>query len=160
AKAQATNNYKQVALGIHAYHDKHSKFPPVAMPTSDGKPGLSWRVAILPFMGPDQEALYKRFKIDKPWDDPENMKLAAQMPYFYAPNDGTFSDKTHVRVFTGNRAMFDLKIQRKMVDITDGLSNTIMIVEAADPVLWIRPDELPFDTKKPLPSLGMPGNDY
>jgi hypothetical protein len=161
AKAQATNNYKQVALGVLAYHDKYQRFPPVAMPTADGKKqGLSWRVAILPFMGPDQEALYKQFKIDKSWDDPDNMKLAPLMPYFYAPGDGSFSDRTHVRVFTGNRAMFDLKNQRRIADITDGLTNTIMLAEAADPVLWIKPDELPFDPKKPPPALGMPGNDF
>jgi hypothetical protein len=161
AKAQATSNYKQVALAIHAYHAKYGRFPPVAMPTADGKKqGLSWRVAILPFMGPDQEALYKQFKIDKPWDDPENMKLASLMPYFYTPGDGSFTDRTHVRVFTGNRAMFDLQSQRRITDITDGLSNTIMLVEATDPVLWIKPDELPFEPKKPPPSLGLPGNDF
>jgi hypothetical protein len=158
AKAQTTNNFKQVAIGVHNYHDKYNMFPPVAMKTKDGKPGLSWRVAILPFIG--EEALYRRFKTDEAWDHPDNMKLASQMPIVYAPANGGSLDKTHMRVFTGNRAMFDLNKQRRITDITDGLSNTIMIVEATDPVLWIKPDELPFDPKKPLPSLGLPGDEF
>ena len=37
--------------------------------------------------------------------------------------------------------------------ITDGLSNTIMTVEAEEPVLWTKPEDLPFDPKKDLPRL-------
>jgi prepilin-type processing-associated H-X9-DG protein len=41
-----------------------------------------------------------------------------------------------------------------MSRITDGTSNTIMLVEAAEPVEWTRPDVLEFDPNKPLPKLG------
>jgi prepilin-type processing-associated H-X9-DG protein len=37
---------------------------------------------------------------------------------------------------------------------TDGTSNTILIVEAAIPVPWTKPDDLPFDPIGPLPALG------
>jgi len=39
-------------------------------------------------------------------------------------------------------------------DFPDGLSATILIVEAAEPVPWPKPEELPYDPKKPLPKLG------
>jgi Protein of unknown function (DUF1559) len=158
AKVKTTNDYKQVALGIHNYHSRYQQLPPVEMKTKDGSQGLSWRVAILPFVGED--ALYRQFKLDEGWDSPNNRRLASQMPMIYASQDNAGGEKTHLRVFTGNRAMFDLKTQRRFTDVTDGLSNTIMFVEATDPVLWTKPDELPFDPKKPLPSLGTSGNDY
>jgi prepilin-type processing-associated H-X9-DG protein len=37
--------------------------------------------------------------------------------------------------------------------ITDGTSNTILIAEAADAVVWTRPDELTYDPNAPLPRL-------
>ena len=41
-----------------------------------------------------------------------------------------------------------------MSDITDGTSNTLMIVEAVTPVLWTKPEDLTFDPDEPLPELG------
>src|SRR5205814_5360868 len=43
--------------------------------------------------------------------------------------------------------------------IPDGSSNTIMIVEGGDPVIWTKPDDIEYDPKKPLPNLGLPGTD-
>ena len=36
------------------------------------------------------------------------------------------------------------------------MSNTILIVEAADPVPWTKPQDLKFDPAGPLPKLGLP----
>jgi hypothetical protein len=38
-------------------------FPPAAI-RKDGKPLLSWRVALLPYL--DQQALYEKFHLDEP----------------------------------------------------------------------------------------------
>jgi prepilin-type processing-associated H-X9-DG protein len=37
---------------------------------------------------------------------------------------------------------------------TDGTSNTVLIVEAGDPVPWTKPADLPFNPNGPLPKLG------
>src|SRR5262249_29159759 len=50
-------------------------------------PLLSWRVAILPYIG--QRALYQRFRLNEPWDSKHNKKLLAQMPKVFAPVCGT-----------------------------------------------------------------------
>ena len=52
-----------------------SDSPPAAIYSKDGKPLLSWRVAILPYLGLDN--LYKQFHLDEPWDSPHNIKLSA-----------------------------------------------------------------------------------
>ncbi len=54
------------------------QLPEPAITDKEGKPLLSWRVSLLPFL--DQEALYKQFKLDEPWDSPNNKKLIAKMP--------------------------------------------------------------------------------
>src|SRR5262249_48820304 len=38
--------------------------------------------------------------------------------------------------------------------ITDGTDNTILVVEAGNPVDWTRPDDVPYHPKKPIPALG------
>src|SRR5688500_8928652 len=55
------NNLKQIALGLHSYHDVNGYFP-VGVVGPDGKTlGLSWRVLILPYV--EQENLYKQFRL-------------------------------------------------------------------------------------------------
>jgi hypothetical protein len=39
-------------------------------------------------------------------------------------------------------------------DFTDAAKNTILVVEAGEPVPWPKPDELRYDANKPLPRLG------
>ena len=55
---------KQLAFAMHAYHDKHRTLPPHAVFEKAGKPLLSWRVLILPYLG--QEDLYQQFKLEEP----------------------------------------------------------------------------------------------
>jgi prepilin-type processing-associated H-X9-DG protein len=115
-----------------------------------GKPLLSWRVAILPFI--EQDNLYKEFKLDEPWDSDHNKKLIDKMPKVYAlPNKLSKPTETHYRVLVGGDSMWDWIQGSTITQITDGTSNTWMVVEAEEGVPWTKPDELEFDPKKPLP---------
>ena len=67
--------------GLHNYHRRHNAFPPAFSSSKDGKPLLSWRVLILPFL--DQNSLYQEFHVDEPWDSPHNRALVAKMPAVY-----------------------------------------------------------------------------
>jgi hypothetical protein len=121
-------------------------------------------VAILPFV--EEDRLYKEFKLDEPWDSKHNKKLLARMPKLYAPAVGKTPQpySTYYRVFTGPNTPFDpAAAQRGPLGLgggripgtfQDGTSNTILIVEAAQAVPWTKPEELPFDRKKPVPKLG------
>lgn len=160
-RVQDQNNLKQLALAMHAYNDRNQTFPiDAAIRSKDGKPLLSWRVALLPYMGHDM--LYAQFKLDEPWDSPHNKALLTQMPPVFArPNDPNELTQglTHYRVFVGPKSPFAPGKPVTFGLFKDGTSNTIMIVETADAVPWTKPDEIPYDPNGPLPKLGghLPG---
>jgi prepilin-type processing-associated H-X9-DG protein len=152
ARTRSANNLKQIGLALHNYHDVNGAFPPAAVCDKTGKPMLSWRVLILPYI--EQDVLYKEFKLDEPWDSEHNKKLLAKMPKVYEVPDQTApATETHYRVFAGNGAVFDYVRGSKILDITDGTSNTIMVATAAAAVPWTKPDELNFDPDKDMVKL-------
>src|SRR5205085_12491632 len=128
-------------------------WPEPAIYSKDGKPLLSWRVAILPYTEGDE--LYKQFKLDEPWDSEHNKKLLEKMPKIYASPAADLKDKTltYYKVFTGKNAMFDHSRKLTLRKIPAGVDSTIMLIEAGDPVPWTKPDDIPFDPDKPLPKL-------
>jgi hypothetical protein len=156
ARAQSQNNLKQMVLALHNYNDVNNHLPPAAICAKNGRPLLSWRVAILPYI--EQQQLYSRFKLDEPWDGPNNKKLLPLMPKTYAlPGDTTTTELTHYQVFVGNNAAFDLNRGYAIPqDFPDGTANTLLIVEAAKAVPWTKPEDVPFHPRQPmLPLMGM-----
>ena len=148
-----TNNLRQLALAMHDYHDEHKKFPAAAICDKNGKPLLSWRVAILPYV--EQKPLFDQFNLDEPWDSEHNIKLLGRMPQvFVRPLGSAKPGETHYRVFVGGGAGFEMCDALRLKDIKDGTAKTIMIVEAAHSVPWTKPDELVYDPNAPLPDLG------
>ncbi len=151
AHVVSTNHLKQIGIAMQNYEATYGKLPPAAICDKNGKPLLSWRVALLPFI--DQGNLYKQFRLYEPWDSEHNLALAQTLVKTYThpqqPKDkpGT----THYRLFFGKEPMFDLRDGKSYVQITDGLSHTIMVVEAAEGVPWTKPDDFSYDTATPLP---------
>lgn len=153
-RARSQNNLKQILIAIHNYHDANGHFPQ-NVTDKNGKPLLSWRVQILPYI--EQDQLYKQFNLDEPWDSENNKKLLALMPDMYRvgfePKDET---KTYYQGFAGPGTMFDPTKKVKFTDITDGLSNTLAVVEAGPPVEWTKPADIPYAPKAALPKLDGP----
>lgn len=149
ARAQSSNNLKQLAISMHNYHDANGFLPTPAILGKKGKKLLSWRVEVLPYIGED--ALYKQFKLDEPWDSEHNMKVFKDnpMPKVYAIPGTTNQDgkKTHYQVFVGNGAAFEPAGPIKLKDFQDGTSNTILVATAATAVEWTKPDDIEFDPK-------------
>lgn len=157
ARTQAQNNLKQIGLALHNYESVYGRLPTYAIYSKDGKtPLLSWRVAILPFI--EQEQLYRRFKLDEPWDSEHNKQLIPLMPKIYLiPNARPTNDSgtTYCQAFVGKGAGWEKgPTPNRILDFTDGTSNTIVVAEAADPVVWTKPDDLFVEQDKPLPKLG------
>jgi RNA polymerase sigma factor (sigma-70 family) len=139
---------QKIMLALHAYHDDKGSFPAAAIFDAKDKPLLSWRVALLPYL--DEDALYNEFKLDEPWDSPDNKKLLARMPSVY----GDVGEETVYQVFTGDGTAFEGKKAAKFDDIRDGRDNTILVAVAARSVPWTKPADLVYKADKPLPKLG------
>jgi prepilin-type processing-associated H-X9-DG protein len=143
-RAQCTNNLKQIGLAMHNFHDAQGRFPAQAITDKEGKPLLSWRVAILPYI--EQQGLYSQFHLDEPWDSPHNMALASQMPTTYLcpsrPALNRSQGLTTYQVLAGPGTMFDGPQGVGIASITDGTSNTLLVVEATNPVPWTKPDDI------------------
>ncbi len=174
-------NLKLIAWALYNYHDAHGCFPPQAIVGNNGKPLLSWRVAILPFLAqPDyhlrfrrdepwdskhnvqsflaHQRLCARFRLDEPWDSKHNKKLLGAMPEAYAPATEIRRQKSHTffQGFVGAGSVFEWGRSVTYADITDGTVNTLSVVEGPSPGPWTKPEDLRFDKEGPLPSLGGP----
>jgi hypothetical protein len=121
-----------------------------------GQPLLSWRVLLLPDI--EQKELFHEFHLDEPWDSPHNVQLLARMPATYAPPPGKASKvpphHTVCQVFVGRGAAFEGREGLRLpADFPDGTSNTLLVVEAGEPVPWTKPEDLAYDPGGRLPGL-------
>ncbi|MGO8744381.1 MAG: DUF1559 domain-containing protein [Thermoguttaceae bacterium] len=155
-QSHSLNNLKQIVLAMHNYHDVYKHFPAAAGCGPDGKPLLSWRVYILPFV--EQKHLFDQFHLNEPWDSPHNKPLIGQMPAaFRSPRSKAEKGKTNYLVPVGNGALYtSSRDEPQLKQITDGTSNTIMAVEVDDrhAVVWTRPNDFAFDPKDPKKGIG------
>lgn len=142
------NNMKQVGLALHNYASDHGHFPPAYTVDENGNLLHSWRTLILPFMG--QDYLYQQIDLSKPWDDPVNLPFTQQpLPVYTCPSTAAFgSGLTTYQVVEHPSALISGTEGVRYDEITDGLSNTIAVVETseADAVPWAKPQDLPLGT--------------
>ncbi|MBN2296272.1 MAG: DUF1559 domain-containing protein [Pirellulales bacterium] len=155
-RRQTADKLKQLGLAMHNYHDSKKSFPAQANYDKEGRPLLSWRVHVLPYI--DQLSLYRQFHLDEPWDSPHNRKLIEKMPEAYAmPNSSARHQyRTCFVRPVGENTVCPGKKAIKIKEITDGTSNTIMIVEVDEKnaVVWTKPDDIVVDPKQPAKGLG------
>jgi len=155
-KSHVSNALKQLALATYVYMDSHRVFPPAFKADGNGKPLLSWRVLVLPYL--EGQELYKQFHLDEPWDSPHNKQLISKMPDIYRHPASKFAGqyKTAYLAVRGKDTMFPGAAAVRLRDVRDGTSQTLMLVEVDDEhaVVWTRPDDWPFDTKQPRRGLG------
>jgi prepilin-type processing-associated H-X9-DG protein len=154
-RAQCVNNLKQIGLAMHNYHEANGRLPAAAITDKYGRPLLSWRVAILPYL--ERSDLYSRFHLDEPWDSPHNLSLLNPMPQFYAcPSDSTLKPGMtgYVAVIGRNTAFNPSLKPLRLEDISDGPAETILLGESRRSFAWTKPEDLPFDMSVPLCGLG------
>jgi hypothetical protein len=173
AQTEGSSNLRQIGEAIVSYQSANNHLPPAITYGQDGKPLLSWRVALLPHL--EQDALYHAFHLDEPWDSPHNIRLVESCPKLYRSPYSGFQpgpQKTHYRVVVGRntpfgddspatgwpfRSLFTAEglsgftspvgvfgPDRKLPDRGQGIPATILVVETKDAVPWTKPEELEF----------------
>jgi hypothetical protein len=181
AWVESAHNLRLIDQAMANYHDVNHCWPPQAtvvpfrpdLPFNPGEPpplALSWRVHLLPFL--EYETLWQQFNQDEPWDSPQNRGLSSQLVKVYQmPRDTSVpANYTFYQVFYSDQQKYPRAVflgpqpgfvephlpQRgpRIPDISDGTSNTILIVEAATAVPWAKPADIFFDPDQPPPPLG------
>lgn len=145
-RAGCTGNLKQIATAMLQYESTYGSFPPAYIADKNGKPMHSWRVLLLPHLG--QQDLYDRYRFDEPWDSPRNRKISdLAIGLFQCPaQPANRQPITNYMMVVGKDTISNGRDSRKVADITDGLKDTIMLVEVADSVVWwAEPEDLLFD---------------
>jgi prepilin-type N-terminal cleavage/methylation domain-containing protein/prepilin-type processing-associated H-X9-DG protein len=158
ARAKCSNNLKQLALGLHACHDAEGGFPP-GKQSASGVPTHTWTPYVLPYI--EQGNLYRRYNFNKSWNQAPNDVngtgvIQTRIATFLCPSapDSTGRLGTNHRevidyspvnqVTRPNPAVSNMppsdptfigilghNVRRKITDITDGSSNTILLTEDA-----------------------------
>lgn len=154
-RMSSSNNLKQIMLAFHNYENTFRKLPDAISRDEEGKPLLSWRVAILPFI--EQQQLYQQFHLDEPWDSEHNIKLLEKMPPVYVdPSLSLPPGMTIYQASVGEGQLLNAEKATRFRDVTDGLSNTIAVFEAnaENAVPWTKPTDVEIDQQNPLDSMG------
>jgi hypothetical protein len=146
-RTQCKNNLKQIGLALHNYHDTYMLFPAAHLNDQQGKPKLSWRVSILPFL--DEAPRFQRYNFSDVWDGPSNAALLTPAPRTYlcpSYDGGPTSTTTCYATITGDHTVMGAGKCVSIRDISDGTSNTLMVVEACGlNIPWMKPQDIDED---------------
>lgn len=141
-RMQCQNNMRQISLALMNYEQTYGQFPPAFTVDAQGNRLHSWRTLILPFM--EQQALASQIDMTKPWNAPENAVLETLIPAYQCPSTpGDLTPYTVVihpnGIFTGSGP------GTKLREVTDGASNTLLVVESGKRVPWASPEDVSID---------------
>ena len=154
-RATAQNDIRQLQLGILNYEASNGHLPAAYSVDAAGKPLLSWRVHILPFL--DQQKLYDKFHLDEPWDSPHNIELLDEMPdFFQNPSSTAQAGKSTYLGVGGENGAFPGPKGLRIGQFVDGTSNVICLVDvnANHAVEWTKPSDFnPADHRRLLSAL-------
>jgi hypothetical protein len=148
-RSSSIKNLEKIANALNAYAADHGSYPPPVVRDANNVKLHSWRVLILPYLG--EEALYNRFRLDKPWSDPDNMSVASEMPAVFRHPQGNASGlyrESAYYLITGPGTLFPPSGPLGPNRVADAPSQTILLIEGVPLVpsgMWTEPIDLDFN---------------
>lgn len=143
------NSLKQLGLAMHNYYSTNKHLPPRCLTDRKGKPLMSWRVTLLPYV--EQARLYDALKLGEAWNSDHNKKLTGMfVPVF---NEENLPKMTRFRVPVMPGSLWHGEGRPKEFrDVIDGTSNTIAILHApADQAVeWANPEPWVISEDDPI----------
>ena len=151
-RVESMNNLRLLSLALLNYESSHRHFPPAVLTSPAGKK-YSWRIEILPFI--EANSIYEKYRFDEEWDSPHNSKVTAQVPSAFAHPDSTSATAASYFAVVGEETIFTPDGKGATLGgISDGTSNTILLVEAKRDIHWAKPQDIEFAKSGLLESLG------
>jgi prepilin-type N-terminal cleavage/methylation domain-containing protein len=159
ARTQCSNNLKQIGLAIFNYESTYQALPTSTRPGGfTSSPRISWTIGLLPYI--EQGNLSKNYDFTTNWDSATNLPITSQrIKIFQCPgtpgNDRLDGDPqtnswniVAVTDYAASTCVSDLATNvnptgaaqkgmlvknqtSKLGDVTDGLSNTLLLIESA-----------------------------
>lgn len=138
------SNLERIGQAIEEYRAVHNGYPPSMTRDENGKPLHSWRVLILPYLGPEAASLYKELNLSEPWDSPENSLAILKMPTVYqCPSDASVFGETSYMAVVGPNTIINGVSSTRGEQITDNLHETLMVIETSGSTLnWMQPKDV------------------
>jgi hypothetical protein len=143
-RVQSANNLRVMGLALHNYHDAYMTFPPGAIVDASGRDYHGWQTMLLPYV--EAVSVYNQVDFNVPWNDAKNLApTQTQIPVYLAPGIGEVNDASGYALshYAGNSELFGKNKGIRVMQITDGTSNTIQVGEAAGNFKpWGHPENL------------------
>ena len=139
-RAQCANNLKQIALALLQYEQTYNSLPPAYTVDADGKRLHSWRTLVLPFI--EGKSVYQKIDLSKAWDDPANSEAYNTSVWsFRCPRDNCPQNHTTYLASVSPNGCFRPTGPRPLSEVSDALSQTLMVIEVPDDrsVHWMSP---------------------
>jgi hypothetical protein len=151
ARAQCTNNLKQIALALHNHADAHSCLPPATVVNPSLVPAerLSWMVPLLPYI--EEVNLHKQLDLQRGWEAEGNRAAGKALvrtlvcPAYpkepaaaglttYIGTAGVGPEAAAHLADDSLRGVFGYDRRITLKDVSDGTANTVAIVETTQEV--------------------------
>lgn len=164
------NNLQAIADAVLEFHNEHTQLPAPAVSVEQGAPA-SWRVDLLQYVpadlprygnAPSYSIVAADYDRTSPWDASANLSIAQRQAQLYrcpanaTPQDSQLRWFTAYAFLTGPGTAFPEAGPLTFDDITDGTSNTLLVVEACGRnIVWTEPRDV--DVSREAIAINSPG---
>lgn len=137
------NNLEQIGIALQNYAEEYGAYPPAYTVDAEGKPLHSWRTLILPYL--DQQDVYEKIDLSKPWNDPANLDAyKTEVRTYRCPSTELPPTHTTYLAVVSTNSFFRLTEPRLLSEVTDNHGETLMVFDVTSEraVHWMAPQDV------------------